>query len=128
MNVAELNVRTGQVVDAAMRVHSYLGPGLLESAYEECLAYDLRRSGLSVATQAPVPIRYHGLTIEVGYRADLIIDDAVIVELKALRRLAPVHEMQLLSYLRFSDKRLGLLINFHEAHLKNGIKRLVNDL
>jgi GxxExxY protein len=109
-------------------VHSALGPGLLESAYEACLAHELRQGGLTVATQVSIPIAYCGVSVDVGYRADLIIDDGVIVELKAVSKLAPIHEAQLLSYLKLSGIHLGLLINFHEQHLRNGIRRLVNHL
>ena len=125
MNAAEMNVRSGQVVDAAMRVHSALGPGLLESAYEACLAYELRRRGLRVRVQVPMPILYDGVTIELAYRADLIVDEAVLVELKTVARLIPIHEAQLLSYLKLSGIKLGLLINFHEQRLKDGIKRMM---
>ena len=128
MNAAEINVRSGQIVDTAMRVHISLGPGLVESAYEACLAYELRRRRLDVRTQVPLPVRYEGVTMELGYRADLIVDDVVLVELKAAKKVLPIHEAQLLSYLRLSGFRLGLLINFHEFRLKHGIKRLVNQL
>ena len=128
MNVNEINVRSGQVVDAAMRVHSALGPGLLESAYEACLAYELRKRGRRVLAQVPLAVVYEGVRIELGYRVDLLVDDAVVVELKAMGKVLPVHEAQLLSYLRMSDYPVGLLINFHELHLKDGIKRLVNKL
>jgi GxxExxY protein len=124
MNAAEINVRSGQVVDAALQVHSALGPGLLEGAYEACLAYELRSRGLRVLVQSPLPIAYKGVHIELGYRADLVVDDAVIVELKSVTKLMPIHEAQLLSYLKLSGHRVGLLINFHVPHLKDGIKRL----
>ena len=117
---------SGQVVDAALRVHSALGPGLLESAYEACLAYELRDRGLLVRTQVPVPVAYRGVRIESAYRLDLLVEESVIVELKTATRLAPVHEAQLLSYLRLSGHRVGLLINFHELHLRNGIRRLMH--
>ena len=126
MNSAEINLRSGEVVDAAMQVHSALGPGLLEGAYEACLAHELSLRGLHVATQLPLPITYKGVKIELGYRADLLVDNAVLVELKAVRKLVPLHEAQLLSYLKLSGHRVGLLINFHVVHLKDGIKRLVN--
>jgi GxxExxY protein len=127
MNAAEINVRTGQVVDAAMRVHSALGPGLLEGAYEACLAYELRQRGLRVQVQTLLPVEYDGVRIELGYRADLVVDDVVIVELKSVAKLLPIHEAQLLSYLKLSGYWAGLLINFHVPHLKDGIKRLVSD-
>lgn len=128
MTVDEINDRSGQVVDAAMRVHSALGPGLLEGAYEACLARELRQRGLRVLAQVPLPVVYEGARIELGYRADLLVDDAVVVELKAVAKLLPIHEAQLLSYLKLSGHRVGLLINFHALHLKDGIKRMVNQL
>ena len=117
---------SGQVVDAAMKVHSALGPGLLESAYEACLAYELRERGLSVLTQLPLPVRYKGVRLDVGYRIDLLVESAVVVELKTVARLLPVHEAQLLSHLRLSGHRVGLLINFHVPRLKYGIRRMLN--
>ena len=128
MNENEINVRTAQVVDAAMRVHSTLGPGLLESAYEACLAYELRKRGLHVVTQPILPVIYDDMEIELAYRLDLLVDNAVIVELKTVQKLIPIHEAQLLSYLKLSHHRVGLLINFREVRLKNGIKRLVQGL
>lgn len=128
MDADEINVRSGQVVDAAMRVHSVLGPGVLEGAYEACLAHELRSRGLHVLVQVPLPVTYRGVRIELGYRVDLIVDGTVIVELKAVSKVLPVHEAQLLSYLKMSGHRLGLLINFRVLHLKDGIKRLVNAL
>ena len=128
MNVDAINDRSGQVVVAAMRVHSALGPGLLEGAYEACLAYELRQRGLRVLAQLPLPVVYEGVRIELGYRVDLLVDDAVVVELKAVAKLLPIHEAQLLSYLKLSEYRVGLLINFHVLHLKDGIKRMVNNL
>jgi GxxExxY protein len=128
MNVNELNERSGAVVDAAMKVHSALGPGLLESAYQACLTHELQLRGLQVMTQIALPVTYRGIRLEVGYRIDLLVDNAVVVEVKAIAKVQPVHHAQLLSYLRLSGHRLGLLINFHEIHLKHGIKRMVNDL
>ena len=128
MDFAEISVRSGQVVDAAMRVHSALGPGLMEGASEACLAHELRKRGLRVLVQQPLPVVYDGIRIELGYRADLLVNDAVVVELKAVAKLLPIHEAQLLSYLKLSDLRVGLLINFHVPHLKDGIKRMVNGL
>ena len=123
----EINDRTGQIVDAAMKVHTFLGPGLLESSYEACLTYELVNRGLTVTTQYPIPIRYEGLNLEVGYRADLLVESAVIVELKAVEKIIPIHEAQLMSYLKLSGFRVGLLINFHEMRLKDGIRRRVNN-
>ena len=124
----DINEVTGQVVDAAMRVHTALGPGLLESAYEACLLHELRKRKLHVQSQVPMPVRYDGIAIDVGYRLDLIVEGAVIVELKAVEKMTPVHEAQLLSYLKLSGHCVGLLINFHVPHLKDGIKRMVNNL
>ena len=121
-----LNRRTGAVVDSAIRVHSRLGPGLLESAYEVCLAYELRNRGYTILTQFPIPVVYDGVSVEAGYRADILVDDEVIVEVKAVSKLLPIHEAQLLSYLRLAGRRVGLLINFHEVHLRDGIRRLIN--
>ena len=128
MNENEINVRTAQVVDAAMKVHSTLGPGLLESAYEACLAYELRKRGLRVETQRLLPVMYDGVEVELAYRLDVLVDDEVIVELKTVAKLLPIHEAQLLSYLKLSRHRVGLLINFREVHLKDGIKRMVHRL
>lgn len=122
----ELNDISGAVVDAAMKVHTKLGPGLLESAYETCLAYELVQRGFSVQAQVALPIRYEEQLIDAGYRIDLMVDDAVIVELKSVDRLLSIHKAQLLSYLRLSKRKIGLLINFNEVHLSNGIKRIVN--
>lgn len=121
----EVNEISGRIVDAAMKVHTVLGPGLLESAYHACLTHELRKCGLKVQPQVEMPVRYDGVDIDLGYRIDLLVEDAVIVELKAVEKIAPVHEAQLLSYLKLSGKRLGLLINFHVPHLRNGIKRMV---
>lgn len=113
------------VLGAAMRVHSTLGPGLLESAYEACLAEELRRDGHEVKTQVPMPVVYGGVKLEVGYRADMNVDALVIVEIKSVEGIAQVHRAQTLSYLKLSGLGLALLINFNEVHLKDGIKRFV---
>jgi GxxExxY protein len=120
-----VNDISGQVVDAAMKVHSTLGPGLLERPYAVCTAYELRKRGLQVRTELVLPVLYDDLRIELGYRVDLLVEEQVIVELKAVATILPVHEAQLLSYLKLSGHRVGLLINFHVPHLKDGIKRLV---
>ena len=118
-----------QIVDAALKVHRALGPGLLESVYELVLAYELEQRGLHVVRQAPVSVRYEALHIDGGFRADLIVEHKVIVELKSVERTAPVHKKQTLTYVRLADLRLGLLtINFGAALLKDGITRLVNGL
>ena len=116
------------IIAAAMRVHSVLGPGLLENAYETCLIYELEKSHLRVRSQVLVPIRYEDLSIENGYRLDLLVEDLVVVELKALEAILPVHRAQLLSYLRLAGFRLGYLLNFNVAHMRDGISRLVNGL
>lgn len=114
------------VVDAALKVHSHLGPGLLESAYEACLAHELRCRGLKVATQVLLPVEYDGIHVDAGYRLDLLVEDDLLLELKAVEQIHPIHRAQLLSYLRLSGKKLGLIINFNSVHLKDGIIRMVN--
>jgi GxxExxY protein len=120
------NELTGVIVDAAMKVHSQLGPGLLESAYEACLAYELQKCGCRVERQKTLPVFYDGMQIECGYRIDLLVNDDVVVELKAVENVQPVHHAQLLSYLRLSGKELGLLLNFNVLHLRDGITRKIN--
>jgi GxxExxY protein len=122
----EINHVSGSVADAAMKVHSALGPGLLESAYETCLIRELRKRGLRVESQVPIAVRYDGEMLDIGYRADLLVEGVVLVELKSVETVLPIHKAQLLSYLRLSGKEVGLLINFNVEHLKNGIKRVIN--
>ena len=122
------NIVAEIVVDAAYQVHRALGPGLLESAYEAILMHELQKRGLTVVAQVPVPIVYESIRLDTGFRADLVVEDAVIIELKSLEKVAPVHRKQLTTYLRLADKRLGLLINFGEELIKNGITRIVNGL
>jgi GxxExxY protein len=122
----QVNQVTGRIITGAMKVHSQLGPGLLESAYEVCLVRELRKEGLQVAPQVELPVVYDGETIDLGYRIDLLVENLVIVELKCVECIHPVHQAQLPSYLRLSGKNVGLLINFHVAHLRNGIKRMVD--
>ena len=122
------NLHSGQVVDSAIKVHSALGPGLLESAYETCLAYELEKRGLLVLRQTPLPIVYDRIQLDVGYRIDLLVEDSVLVELKTVSRILPIHDAQLLSYLKLSGRQKGLLINCHVVHLRDGIKRMVNNL
>lgn len=117
-----------EVVNAVYRVHTRLGPGLLESVYETVLAYELRTRGVSVERQLPIAIRYDEIVFDEGFRADLMVERQVIVELKSVEQLAPVHKKQLLTYLRLADKRLGLLINFGAPLIKDGIVRIVNGL
>jgi GxxExxY protein len=116
------------VLAAAFKVHTALGPGLLESVYEAVLAYELAKRGMAVERQVPIPIRYETLEFSEGFRADLVVNQAVVVELKSVEALSAVHAKQLLTQLRMSSRRLGLLINFGEVHLKNGIKRVANGL
>ncbi|HWP41997.1 MAG TPA: GxxExxY protein [Blastocatellia bacterium] len=122
----DVNQISGVVVDAAMKVHSALGPGLLEKTYELCLMHELRKRGLNVASQVGLPVVYDNVNMNIGYRIDLIVEDSVIVEVKAIEAIAPIHKAQLLTYLKLSEKRFGLLINFNVLHLKDGIKRVVN--
>jgi len=117
-----------QIVDAAYGVHTSFGPGLLESAYEAALAYELDKRGLRTVRQQAVPIVYQGTRIEVGFRADLVVENLVIVEVKSVDTIAPVHKKQLLTYLRLAGKRLGLLINFNVVLIKDGITRIANGL
>ena len=116
------------IVNAAFDLHTELGPGLLETVYEVLLAHKLREAGLQVERQMPIPIQYHGVTFDEGFRADLVVEGIVIVELKSVETLLRVHGKQLLTQLRLSDRRLGLLINFGAERLKDGIKRVVNGL
>ena len=114
------------IVNAAYQIHTKLGPGLLETVYQVVLAHELRKQGLSVEREVPVPIFYDGLRFDEGFRADLIVNDKVIVELKSIETLHPVHAKQLLTQIRLSNRKLGLLINFGEELIKNGIRRLIN--
>jgi GxxExxY protein len=117
-----------EIVDAAFKIHKQLGPGLLESAYEAVLVHELTKRGLRVVAQQPIAMNYDGVQIEVAFKADLIVENKVIVELKSIEKLAPVHGKQLLTYLRLADKRLGLLINFGADRIKDGIIRVANGL
>jgi GxxExxY protein len=123
----ELNDVTQEIIGAAMKVHSKLGPGLLESAYEACLEYELKKRGFKVERQKALPVVYEDVELDCGYRIDLLVGNSVIVELKAIEKLQPIHDAQLLSYLKLADLQVGLLINFHVVHLREGIKRLVNN-
>jgi len=121
----ELNRITETVIGAAIAVHRELGPGLLESAYEACLVYELAEQGLAVERQKALPVKYRGVKVDCGYRIDLLVEGKVIIKLKAVARLEPIHEAQLLSYLKLSGCKVGLLINFNVKVLKNGVRRLV---
>ena len=122
----DVNEITEKIIGAAVAVHRAPGPGLLESAYEACLAYELSKRGLRFERQKELPVVYHGVRLECGYRIDFLVEDEVIVELKSVDKLLPIHEAQPLSYLRLADKKVGLLINFNVKVLKDGIKRLRN--
>jgi GxxExxY protein len=125
MNINEVS---GEVVDAAIKVHSALGPGLLESAYEACLLYELSKRGLRAQRQVELPVVYQGVRIDAGYRIDLLVEDLVIVEIKSVAEFSPLHQAQLLTYLKLSGKHVGLLINFNVVRLKDGVKRMVHEL
>jgi GxxExxY protein len=116
------------VFDCALKVHQSLGPGLLESAYEECLFYELRKIGLNVEKQKPLPLIYEEVKLDVGYRIDIIVENKLIIEIKSVEALNDVHFAQLLTYLKLTNCKLGLLINFNVSLIKNGVKRVVNNL
>lgn len=122
----EKNDLTGQILDVAFRVHTALGPGLLESVYEIVLAHELRKAGLLVATQVEMPVVYDGIRLDLAFRADMIVESRVILELKSVEAVVPVHSKQLLNYLKLSDLKTGLLINFNTVHLKDQLIRLAN--
>jgi GxxExxY protein len=129
LKVTEINLAnhySGQVVDASMKVHSILGPGLLEKVYEACLTKELQKRGLSVQSQVWMPVEYEGTIIDLGYRIDLLVENTVLVELKAVEHLRSLHKAQVLSYLRLKGLKIGLLINFNTVSLKNGIHRIIN--
>jgi GxxExxY protein len=119
-------MKSAAIVDAAMKVHTALGPGLLESVYQKCLHHEIEKRGLKVEAEVWLPVLYDGVQIEGGYKVDLLVEGIIVVELKVVEHLLEVHRAQLLSYLKLSGKELGLLINFNVVHLKDGIKRIVN--
>jgi len=123
MNIEEVFKK---VLDCSFKVHTALGPGLLESAYEACLFYELRQSGLNVKKQLPLPLIYEEVKLDAGYRVDLLVEDKVIVEIKSVDSLADIHLAQILTYLKLSGCKLGLLVNFNVKHLKDGIKRVIH--
>lgn len=125
MNENEISYK---IIGLAFNLHSTLGPGLFESVYECALAYDLTEAGLEVERQFPIPFVYKGIKLESTFKADLLVNNKVLIEMKSAEKLAPLHFAQTLTYLRLADKRLGLLINFNEKHLKDGIHRIVNNL
>jgi len=122
-----IDITAATIVDSVFKVHTKLGPGLLESAYEACLAHELRKRGLKVDRQIPQPVHYDDIVIDVGYRIDLLIDDSIIIELKAVEQVLPIHHAQLMTYLKLSGQTLGFLINFNTVLIKNGIKRMANN-
>lgn len=121
-----INFLTEKIIGCAIEVHKGIGPGLLESAYEECLCYELAQNGLKFERQVPLPVVYKGVKLDCGYKLDIIVESVVVIELKAVDRIIAIHEAQLLSYLRMLDLRVGLILNFHSSVLKEGIKRIVN--
>jgi GxxExxY protein len=122
------NEISGLVLDACFKVHSHFGPGLFESVYKESLCVELNKSGLNFMKEVGIPVTYDNINLELGFRADLIVENKILIELKSIECIAPVHKKQLLTYLRLTNLKLGLLINFNEAHLKDGITRVVNNL
>jgi GxxExxY protein len=125
--VDDLNRVTRGIIAAAIEVHRHLGPGLLESSYQECVCYELSRMGMSFTREVHLPLSYKGLQLDCCYRIDLLVEDAILVELKSVEQILPIHSAQLLTYLRASHKSIGLLINFNVLVLKDGIKRIVHD-
>lgn len=117
---------TGQIIKCALNVHTALGPGLLESAYQECLFYEMRKSGLLVEKDKPLPLIYEDVRLDCGYRIDLMVENKIVVEIKSVEALADIHLAQVLTYLKLTNNRLGLLINFNVVRLKEGIKRVIN--
>lgn len=124
-SLESINNITSKIIGASFKVHSELGPGLLENSYKECLAYVLSKEGLRVEKEKPLPLVYHDVKLEVGYRLDLLVENAVVVEIKAIDALADVHTAQVLTYLKLTQCKVGLLINFNVADLKKGIRRLI---
>ena len=128
MDKKEENIISEKIIGCAIEVHRILGPGLLESVYEECLCKELELNNISFKRQDKLPLKYKGMNVDCGYRIDLIVENKVIVELKSVEKILPVHEAQLLTYLKLTSLRLGLLINFNEPILKQGLKRIANKL
>ncbi|MEH2440416.1 GxxExxY protein [Nostoc sp.] len=122
------NDLSGVIIGCGMRVHTALGPGLLESAYEECLYYELKKNGLNVGKQVPLPLIYEEVKLDCVYRLDLIVENKVIIEVKSVESINPIHSVQLLTYLKLTNCKLGLILNFNVLHLKEGIKRVANKL
>ncbi|MFM9882328.1 MAG: GxxExxY protein [Burkholderiales bacterium] len=122
----ELNEISGAVVSGAFKIHTALGPGLLESVYEACLEYELQRGGFQFARQRELPVRYEGIELPCGFRLDLIVEERMIVEVKAVERILPIHTAQLLTYLKLTGCQLGLILNFNVVHMRDGIKRIIS--
>ncbi len=125
---SDLDHLATRIIDGAFEVHSALGPGLLESIYEVCLAHELAKLGLPVRRQVPLPVRYDGLELEGGFRIDLLVADLVVVEIKSIERVLPIHGTQVLTYLKLSGLRLGMLLNFNVVHMRDGVKRVAHRL
>lgn len=122
-----INDLTEKIIGCAIEVHRAIGPGLLESAYEECLCFELAQAGIHFERQVPLPVSYKGIQLDCGYKMDIVVERLIILEIKAVERIIPVHEAQLLSYLKLYDKRIGLLLNFHVPRLRDGLKRIANN-
>ena len=127
-DVDELNHLSSETIGAAIEVHRNLGPGLLESAYESCLSWELRQRGFDVEKQVPVPIRYKGLTLDEGYRIDLLVEGKLLLELKSIDKVQPIHMAQVLTYLKMTGLKMALILNFNVLLMRSGIKRIVNQL
>jgi GxxExxY protein len=123
----ELNEISGKIIAAAMKVHTAIGPGLLESIYQTCLLHELKKAGMAAQAEVPLPVVYDGLRMDSKYRIDLLVENTIIVEIKCMEALLPIHKAQLLTYLRLANKPLGLLLNFNVVHLRHGIKRVLNN-
>ncbi len=121
----EINSLSEKIIGCCIEVHKTLGPGLLESAYEECLSYELKKSGLGIERQKAVPVVYKEIKLECGYRIDILVENCIVIELKTVDGFNPVHEAQILTYLKFSEKKLGLLVNFNVLRLKDGLRRYI---
>ena len=124
----ELEQIASKIVHCAIKVHKTLGPGLLESVYQKCLAYELEQAGLTVQCEVPVPVHYGGVKIDAGFRADMIVEDSIIIENKTVEKIAPIHEAQLLTYLKLTNFHIGFILNWNVTLMKNGIRRMVNNL
>ena len=122
-----INNLTRSIIGSAIEVHKELGPGLLESTYEACLFYELNQKGLFVEKQKTLPVKYKGIELEIGYRIDLLVENQVLIELKSVKEILPIHSAQLLSYLKISNREIGLLFNFNETKLVDGVKRIMNN-